>query len=378
MLTSFKLLIPLFLLSVLAASLSAKPVAVAAPFPTLPSPNPLLRQPPVEGCPAAFRPSGFYPSSVDMRVSNIYTVRDPAGSLHIFGLVTNLEPTYVHHITVMLNLCGRDGRISRSSSLPGTKSYLYPGESTSFVASLEPYELEKWGGAYSVVAYGQLPTPGELPPPAGPPPGPPPEAPPPPPPPIQPVQLVPVTLNVSDVQIVTDEQANVHILGLVTNPYGFLVENVVVRAAFYDALGGEMGSNITSLRELRGNQSAPFGISFRYPRSVTGYRFYSVEASAKVKVAAPTPTGSPSQAVPIQEALQSIGDFLMLAITYDGRDTADPWKLYDPTAPPFAMDLNSMKPGMGYWISVAGDCTLRRDGGQRELKEGWNLIGWPP
>jgi hypothetical protein len=41
--------------------------------------------------------------------------------------------------------------------------------------------------------------------------------------------------------------------------------------------------------------------------------------------------------------------------SYQAADTGDPWKIYDPTALPFANDLVQMAPGYGYWIYVIGD-----------------------
>jgi hypothetical protein len=68
--------------------------------------------------------------------------------------------------------------------------------------------------------------------------------------------------------------------------------------------------------------------------------------------------GSPSlQTRPIAEALASVEGKYVLVYAYDPSDAPDPWKKYDPGAPPYANDLNEMKPGWGYWIKVNEDCT---------------------
>jgi hypothetical protein len=39
-----------------------------------------------------------------------------------------------------------------------------------------------------------------------------------------------------------------------------------------------------------------------------------------------------------------------LVYAYDAFDQIDPWKMYDPSAPPEACDLVELVPGCGYWI----------------------------
>jgi len=69
--------------------------------------------------------------------------------------------------------------------------------------------------------------------------------------------------------------------------------------------------------------------------------------------------GYPStQAKSITDALSSIEGKYTLVYAYDALDTADPWKKYDVTAPPYANDLTEMQPGLAYWIKVSEDCVL--------------------
>ncbi|MBU0490234.1 MAG: peptidoglycan DD-metalloendopeptidase family protein [Chloroflexi bacterium] len=67
--------------------------------------------------------------------------------------------------------------------------------------------------------------------------------------------------------------------------------------------------------------------------------------------------GYPSfQNRPVTEALASIAGQYVIVYAYDASDSADPWKKYDPNAPPFSNDLTEMQPDLGYWIQVSEDC----------------------
>lgn len=66
---------------------------------------------------------------------------------------------------------------------------------------------------------------------------------------------------------------------------------------------------------------------------------------------------------------------------YDGCDTADPWKLYDP-ANPGASDLTRIDHRIGFWIQATATVTLPLAGREpptttQQLCTGWNLIGMP-
>jgi hypothetical protein len=69
--------------------------------------------------------------------------------------------------------------------------------------------------------------------------------------------------------------------------------------------------------------------------------------------------GYPSdEPVPLPNALTSIAGKYNLVYAYDASDAADPWKMYDPNAPPFINDLTSMGPGVGYWLRATQPATL--------------------
>jgi subtilisin-like proprotein convertase family protein len=58
---------------------------------------------------------------------------------------------------------------------------------------------------------------------------------------------------------------------------------------------------------------------------------------------------------PIRTALDRLGAAYYTAIYgYNGNDTADPWKVFDPAAPPYVNDLTTMEYGQGYWIAIEG------------------------
>jgi hypothetical protein len=48
-----------------------------------------------------------------------------------------------------------------------------------------------------------------------------------------------------------------------------------------------------------------------------------------------------------------VGTDYSLVYAYHANDTADPWKLFDRSAPAFASDLTSLDPGWGYWVKVS-------------------------
>ncbi len=98
-------------------------------------------------------------------------------------------------------------------------------------------------------------------------------------------------------------------------------------------------------------------------RAVTGttlYVFGTVPGTITIQLCAGwNLIGYPSQnPVALPEALASIAGKYNLVYAYDASDAADPWKKYDPTAPPFVNDLTQMRSGVGYWIRVTATATL--------------------
>jgi carboxypeptidase D len=69
--------------------------------------------------------------------------------------------------------------------------------------------------------------------------------------------------------------------------------------------------------------------------------------------------GYPSTAaVPLPDALASITGKYDLVYAYDASDPADPWRKYDPLAPPWVNTLTEMGPGRGYWLRMTEAATL--------------------
>ena len=52
-----------------------------------------------------------------------------------------------------------------------------------------------------------------------------------------------------------------------------------------------------------------------------------------------------------------MGEDFSLVYAYHADDSADPWKLFDPTAPAWANDLTDLSPGWGFWVQVDADHT---------------------
>jgi len=68
--------------------------------------------------------------------------------------------------------------------------------------------------------------------------------------------------------------------------------------------------------------------------------------------------------------------------TYDPADNTNPWKHFRPGLSAYS-SLTRMDTDKGYWIDVKYDATLQisgtpvSDNAVLDLKQGWNLIGWP-
>ncbi|MCG2769512.1 MAG: right-handed parallel beta-helix repeat-containing protein [Anaerolineae bacterium] len=69
-----------------------------------------------------------------------------------------------------------------------------------------------------------------------------------------------------------------------------------------------------------------------------------------------------SDAKPVAEALASIEGKYTLVYTQDPSDQVDPWKMFNPAAPPWSNELTQMVPGCGYWILITQPCELSLNG----------------
>ena len=65
------------------------------------------------------------------------------------------------------------------------------------------------------------------------------------------------------------------------------------------------------------------------------------------------------EARPVKEAFASIEGNYSTVFTYDNRDSADPWKVFDVSAPDWVNDLKSLEYGSGYWVNVSAPITLQ-------------------
>ncbi|MCI0397129.1 MAG: DUF6531 domain-containing protein [Chloroflexi bacterium] len=61
---------------------------------------------------------------------------------------------------------------------------------------------------------------------------------------------------------------------------------------------------------------------------------------------------------PVRNALFSIEGQYSLVFGYNPADAADPWEIYDVSAPGWANDLQVMQPGRGYWVLATENTTL--------------------
>ncbi len=70
---------------------------------------------------------------------------------------------------------------------------------------------------------------------------------------------------------------------------------------------------------------------------------------------------------PVEVALAGISDYLIRVWGYHNSE----WKMYDPLDP-LGCTLTGLVSGRAYWIKVSDDCRLIF----RDLRPGWNNIGW--
>jgi len=79
---------------------------------------------------------------------------------------------------------------------------------------------------------------------------------------------------------------------------------------------------------------------------------------------------------------EGLGEWLDVAYAHDAAAAADPWKVYDPSAPAFVNSLSRVDVGMGVWVRSTAATTLAVEGLSPgvttvPLHEGWNLVGYP-
>jgi len=88
-----------------------------------------------------------------------------------------------------------------------------------------------------------------------------------------------------------------------------------------------------------------------------------------------------AEETPVTEVLASVVGLYDKVYAYRAEDVADPWKLHDPTAPPYANDLGTIGRTMGVWINMKWNAGLSLPGPfpstlSIPLYAGWNLISY--
>jgi hypothetical protein len=68
--------------------------------------------------------------------------------------------------------------------------------------------------------------------------------------------------------------------------------------------------------------------------------------------------GFPSQvSQPLTDALRCISGKYRQVYAYDAATPANPWRIFDVSAPPYANTLHTLNPGQGYWLDMSEACT---------------------
>lgn len=84
----------------------------------------------------------------------------------------------------------------------------------------------------------------------------------------------------------------------------------------------------------------------------------------------------------VSDVLDSIAGNYETAYANDACDISDSWKIYDPSAPPFANDLTEIDRTKGIWVNMTVTDTLVMTSTVPvsttiDLCTGWNLVGYP-
>jgi len=124
---------------------------------------------------------------------------------------------------------------------------------------------------------------------------------------------------------------------------------------------------------------------------LTAYNSSNLESNYSEEVAAVIQnlrTGWNLISAPALMSSTAITDFLSplsglyeKAYAYISSDSSDPWKIFDPTAPSYVNDLQSVDSAMGIWIKMRQNAEFLLPGGFPSsstipLFTGWNLISY--
>ena len=86
----------------------------------------------------------------------------------------------------------------------------------------------------------------------------------------------------------------------------------------------------------------------------------------------------PAPTRPVTQALLSISGYYTTVYGHEPTDTADPWKVYDVTVPPFVNDLTALEFNHAYWINISQAITLHVSGGPTPAFNPTTLPPSPP
>ena len=81
----------------------------------------------------------------------------------------------------------------------------------------------------------------------------------------------------------------------------------------------------------------------------------------------------------VEQSFEEVLGEYEVVYVYEGCDTGDPWKIYDPELPPAANDLQYVDSAKGFWVEAKKDAELTVGGFfptslSIPLCVGWNLI----
>lgn len=179
----------------------------------------------------------------------------------------------------------------------------------------------------------------------------------------EPIPLIPKTVslrpdwNLLSLPLVPTDTSIKTVLSSISGSYDLVYAydgcNVADPWKKYDVNAPPYANDLTDLDEkmgiwIRGTDTSTLSVSGRVP---TGTDIQLCEGWNLM--------GYPStKTKAITDALSSIDGKYTPVYAYDALDTADPWKKYDVSAPPYANDLTEMHSGLAYWIKVSEDCVL--------------------
>lgn len=112
-----------------------------------------------------------------------------------------------------------------------------------------------------------------------------------------------------------------------------------------------------------------------------GEGVYALMSSVEIQLSAPgwNLFAYPLRAtLPVTVALESVSGYYRTVYGYEAGDSLDPWKVYQVGGPVWLNDLQELRFGRGYWISVTQAVTMYLGSGSQMLASAGGMPGWPP